>query len=87
MRLPALIFVALLFIAAPANSDVQASQRAEAARANNLGTALMNQQLLDKAAAKLALSSLTMPHELARVVLAEQIYRAFTILAGHPYSK
>ena len=54
MRLPALIFVALLFIAAPANSDVQASQRAEAARANNLGTALMNQQLLEKAAAKFA---------------------------------
>jgi 23S rRNA (pseudouridine1915-N3)-methyltransferase len=43
--------------------------------------------LRKKAGTKLALSSLTMPHELARVVLAEQIYRAFTILAGHPYSK
>jgi 23S rRNA (pseudouridine1915-N3)-methyltransferase len=34
---------------------------------------------------KLSLGLMTMAHELARVVLAEQVYRACTILAGHPY--
>ena len=33
------------------------------------------------------LTPLTMPHELARVVLAEQIYRALTTLRGHPYPR
>ena len=33
----------------------------------------------------LSLGKITLPHELARVVIAEQIYRAFTILNNHPY--
>ena len=42
---------------------------------------------LDGAALKLSLGAMTLPHGMARAVLIEQLYRAATILSGHPYHR
>jgi 23S rRNA (pseudouridine1915-N3)-methyltransferase len=44
-----------------------------------------SEESLKAANMKISLGRITLPHELARVVLIEQIYRAFTILEKHPY--
>jgi 23S rRNA (pseudouridine1915-N3)-methyltransferase len=43
--------------------------------------------LLARAETRLALSRLTLPHALARVLVAEQIYRAVSLLGNHPYHR
>lgn len=47
----------------------------------------LSDELLGRARHQLSLSAFTLPHELARLVLAEQLYRAATINRGEPYHK
>lgn len=51
------------------------------------GAAGLDPEWLKTADTRLTLSAMTLPHELARLVLVEQIYRALTILRGEPYHK
>ena len=46
-----------------------------------------SEELRRKADFVLSIGKMTLAHELARVVLLEQVYRAFTILKGHPYHR
>jgi 23S rRNA (pseudouridine1915-N3)-methyltransferase len=47
----------------------------------------LDEACLAKATLRWSLSALTLPHPLVRVVLAEQLYRAWTILQNHPYHR
>jgi 23S rRNA (pseudouridine1915-N3)-methyltransferase len=47
----------------------------------------LDDALKHSAAQTIRLSDMTLPHALARVLLAEQLYRAYTLLAGHPYHR
>lgn len=42
---------------------------------------------LDQSRLKWSLSALTLPHHLVRIIIVEQLYRAWTLLTGHPYHK
>ena len=48
---------------------------------------LIDERLRQRASRTLSLSAMTFPHEMARLLVAEQLYRAGTILRGEPYHK
>ena len=47
----------------------------------------MSDEVMARANQRWSLSNLTLPHPLVRIVMAEQVYRAWTILQNHPYHK
>jgi len=47
----------------------------------------VSSEIVERANFSISLSSFTLTHEMARVVLIEQLYRAFTIIKGFPYQK
>jgi 23S rRNA (pseudouridine1915-N3)-methyltransferase len=47
----------------------------------------LHPRCLEAAERQWSLSALTLPHMLVRVIVAEQLYRAWTLLSGHPYHR
>lgn len=47
----------------------------------------LSDDVLSRANKRIAFGAMTMPHQLARVLLIEQIYRAMTLMSGHPYHR
>ncbi|MGJ0502194.1 MAG: 23S rRNA (pseudouridine(1915)-N(3))-methyltransferase RlmH [Methylocystis sp.] len=51
------------------------------------GSEGLDESVRARAAAVFSFGAMTLPHQLARILAAEQIYRAMTILSGHPYHR
>lgn len=91
---PELELVALTRAGTPTGSRDLARWLEERAVASSPGAAFviggafgLDDAVSARAGRRLSLSAMTFPHEVARLVLAEQLYRAGTILRGEPYHK
>lgn len=91
---PALRIVALSVDGRPWSSDDYARELNDLALHGLAGVAFLiggalglEERLFPPGTARVSLGPITLPHELARLVLAEQIYRAGTITRGEPYHK
>jgi 23S rRNA (pseudouridine1915-N3)-methyltransferase len=77
-------------LTSPAFAQLLGKIRDEGAKTTALvigGADGLSPEMRDRARIKLSFGLITLPHQLARIVLAEQLYRAATILAGHPYHR
>jgi 23S rRNA (pseudouridine1915-N3)-methyltransferase len=88
-------FVVALEVLGKALTSVELAKRVEQWGSRNKGIVAfliggadgIPKPLSERADARISLSSLTLPHRLARVLLAEQLYRSMTILRGEPYAR
>jgi 23S rRNA (pseudouridine1915-N3)-methyltransferase len=93
-RLPGAATIVALTREGSAWSSEELARRVEGWRVTSRPLALvlggshgLSAGFLAAASVRWSLGPLTLPHELARVIVVEQLYRAFTILRGEPYHK
>ena len=94
-KLPGSSFVVALAIDGRMLDSVELSRQMERWNVNGIshitfvigGSLGLSPQVLERADMKLSFSKMTFPHQLMRVILCEQIYRAYRIINGEPYHK
>lgn len=94
-KLPLNSFVIALEIEGKSLSSIEFSKKIESVMVNGInditfiigGSLGLSKEVLNKSHYKLSFSKMTFPHQLMRLILLEQIYRAFRIMKGEPYHK